>query len=424
MRKISRVFLFLFLCSKYFSADLYTSCFQLFMDNNLQLNVLFCTLYSKKVFSCYKPSFLFGGKWMSTNNSTENKSELGSYLAGLIESDGSIIIPKNSLSKPTIKIVFNIKDRPLANCLMERLGSGSIQSASENAVLYVIRDKLGIVNIVNLINGEFRTPKIKALHKIIDWINANPKYNNSNIIDKMPLNTTPLGSNSWFSGFTEGDGSFNIRVTEGIKYNNISVTYTISQGSKDESVLLLVSVVGYLLILFFCYDSLNSGCLLSLAAIIPIKSYSNVEADKDKILSDNKNKSGIYKWTNLINDKQYIGSAINLSNRLSDYYSTTYMEDALTRSNSHIYRALLKNGYENFSLTILEYCEPEQCFEREDFYLSSENNEYNISKKAGASMFGRSHSDATKKQISDALTGSNKSLDTKRKMSDAQPTYV
>jgi len=145
---------------------------------------------------------------MSTNNSTENKSELGSYLAGLIESDGSIIIPKNSLSKPTIKIVFNIKDRPLANCLMERLGSGSIQFASENAVLYVVRDKLGIVNIVNLINGEFRTPKIKALHKIIDWINANPKYNNSNIIDKMPLNTTPLDSNSWFSGFTEGDGSF------------------------------------------------------------------------------------------------------------------------------------------------------------------------------------------------------------------------
>ena len=229
-------FLFLFLCSKYFS-DLYTSCFQLFTDNNLQLNVLFCTLYSKKVFSCYAPSFLFGGKWMSTNNSTENKSELGSYLAGLIESDGSIIIPKNSLSKPTIKIVFNIKDRPLANCLMERLGSGSIQFASENAVLYVVRDKLGIVNIVNLINGEFRTPKIKALHKIIDWINANPKYNNSNIIDKMPLNTTPLDSNSWFSGFTEGDGSFNIRVTEGIKYNNISVTYTISQGSKDESVL-------------------------------------------------------------------------------------------------------------------------------------------------------------------------------------------
>jgi len=31
-----------------------------------------------------------------------------------------------------------------------------------------------------------------------------------------------------------------------------------------------------------------------LAAIIPIKIYSNAEADKGKILSDNQNKSGIY----------------------------------------------------------------------------------------------------------------------------------
>src|SRR5437588_6059873 len=126
----------------------------------------------------------------------------------------------------------------------------------------------------------------------------------------------------------------------------------------------------------FSYDFLNSGCLLSLAAIIPIKSYSNAEADKAKILSDNKNKSGIYKWKNNNNGKQYIGSAVDLSNRLSNYYSTTYMEDALTRSNSHIYRALLKNGYENFSLTILEYCFPEKCIERED--LSSLPHEYNI----------------------------------------------
>jgi hypothetical protein len=39
------------------------------------------------------------------------------------------------------------------------------------------------------------------------------------------------------SGFSEGDGSFYIRITEGIKYNNISTIYTISQGNKDDSVL-------------------------------------------------------------------------------------------------------------------------------------------------------------------------------------------
>ena len=57
---------------------------------------------------------------------------------------------------------------------------------------------------------------------------------------------------------------------------------------------LAASVVCYFLLLFFCFDSLNSCCLLSFVPIVPIKTYSNAEADKDQILSDNKNKSGIY----------------------------------------------------------------------------------------------------------------------------------
>ena len=132
---------------------------------------------------------------MSTNY-VKNKSELGSYLAGLIESDGSIIVPKDKTNTPSIKIVFNIKDKPLADCLMETLGSGSIQPASYNSVLYVVRGKLGIIKIVYLINGEFKTPKIEALHRLVDWINNNPNYNNSKVINKMPLNITPLVANS------------------------------------------------------------------------------------------------------------------------------------------------------------------------------------------------------------------------------------
>ena len=63
------------------------------------------------------------------------------------------------------------------------------------------------------------------------------------------------------------------------------------------------SFLGYWVSSFFIYPFL-------LAAIIPIKSYSNAEVDKDKILSDNKNKSGIYMWTNLTNGKRYIGSEL------------------------------------------------------------------------------------------------------------------
>ena len=33
-----------------------------------------------------------------------------------------------------------------------------------------------------------------------------------------------------------------------------------------------------------------------------------------------KNKRGVYLWTNKINGHQYIGSSMNLSSRLSDYF--------------------------------------------------------------------------------------------------------
>jgi group I intron endonuclease len=82
------------------------------------------------------------------------------------------------------------------------------------------------------------------------------------------------------------------------------------------------------------------------------------------------------------------------------------MEDALKRGRSHIYNAILKHGYSNFSLEILEYCSPEQCIEREDFYLSSLPHEYNILPKAGSS-FGFKHSEKTKKIISEAKKGEN-----------------
>jgi hypothetical protein len=47
-----------------------------------------------------------------------------------------------------------------------------------------------------------------------------------------------------------------------------------------------------------------------------------------------------------------------------------------------INRALIKYGYSNFSLEILEYCKPEERFERENYYLGLFEPEYNILKVA------------------------------------------
>jgi hypothetical protein len=123
--------------------------------------------------------------------------------------------------------------------------------------------------------------------------------------------------------------------------------------------------------------------------------YSNLEEDKAQIFSDNKGKSGIYCFINKINGSLYVGSAVDLRKRLRDYLSKSNLKCQILRSRSIIYRSLLKNGYENFILEILEYCEAEQCVEREDYYRKLLKPDYNICKKAGPS-FGGGESEATR----------------------------
>ena len=67
--------------------------------------------------------------------------------------------------------------------------------------------------------------------------------------------------------------------------------------------------------------------------------------------------------------------------------------------------ALLKHGHENFSLIILEYCLVADLLIREKHYQKTLKPEYNISKDPVAPFSGRKHSDASKTQISDAMTG-------------------
>jgi group I intron endonuclease len=107
----------------------------------------------------------------------------------------------------------------------------------------------------------------------------------------------------------------------------------------------------------------------------------------------------------LINGKQYIGSALNLTERLFFYYSFKAMENYLKKYKSHIYNAILKHGHSNFSLTILEYCDKAKCLEREGYYQQTLNPEYNLAKEPGAPMSGRKHLEETKTVMSEAKKG-------------------
>jgi excinuclease UvrABC nuclease subunit len=135
-----------------------------------------------------------------------------------------------------------------------------------------------------------------------------------------------------------------------------------------------------------------------------MKKYKNIDIDKETILQDNTQKSGIYMFKNLINGKRYIGSSENLKRRFLQYFNTNFL---LINTHMLISRALLKHGYFNFSLEILEYCEPPKCLAREKYYLKLLKPEYNISLDPTAPFAGRTHSDESRKKISDAKKGEN-----------------
>ena len=144
---------------------------------------------------------------LSMENKNDRFEQLGFYLAGLIEGDGYISITNQN--RVILGITFNIKDKPLAEKLLNYLGKGFIAKRKTNSIELRFSEKKTILKIVTLINGKFRTPKIDQLYRVIDWLNN--KYFMD--IQKLPLDTSPLNKNSWLTGFIEADGGFYIRYS-------------------------------------------------------------------------------------------------------------------------------------------------------------------------------------------------------------------
>jgi hypothetical protein len=166
---------------------------------------------------------------------------LGAYLAGLIEGDGSIIVPKedrNILGKKNyafVKVCFSIYDKVLAEHLCKSLGGFLRFNSKQTFVEWVIVDFHSLYNLTNLINGFFRTPKVSQfallvnyINKRIDSLNETPQllkigvsqHMNYKRITSLGLDSSPIEANSWLSGFTDADGNFNINVSKRKKANS------------------------------------------------------------------------------------------------------------------------------------------------------------------------------------------------------------
>jgi hypothetical protein len=167
-----------------------------------------------------------------------SNTEFAHYITGLIEGDGTIHVPKTersvkgSLNYPSIQIVFHLKDLPLALLIQKELGHGSIsRKKGQNAYIYTVNNLDGLLLLVSLLNGNMKTNKIYALHRLIDWYN---QYKSTSF-EKKGLNTDSMISNAWLSGFIEADGHFSLRSTESGKYPRIECRFELSHRQRDQN---------------------------------------------------------------------------------------------------------------------------------------------------------------------------------------------
>ena len=181
----------------------------------------------KKIFKSYY-------KTLSLNSKAKNNPLFCSYLAGLIEGDGTIIVPKKERSDkgklyyPSIQIVFDARDLPLGVIIQKELGFGSLsKTKGSNAYRLSFNTFESLIILIEMLNGNMRTVKIEMLYKLIDFFNNKYSLN----ILKKEIDISPIDSNSWFSGFIEADGHFYVNLNQ--KASSLSCKFYLNQSSKN-----------------------------------------------------------------------------------------------------------------------------------------------------------------------------------------------
>ena len=132
-----------------------------------------------------------------------NTAKFNEWLAGLIDGDGYFLLTKKGYV--SCEICMDARDKKALYLILHKYG-GSIKSVSgAKAYKYKLRNKKGLLHLINDINGLIRNP--------IRLLQMNKLCNKYEILIKYPKALTY--SNGWLSGFIDSDGSVYLNEKSG-----------------------------------------------------------------------------------------------------------------------------------------------------------------------------------------------------------------
>ena len=80
-----------------------------------------------------------------------------------------------------------------------------------------------------------------------------------------------------------------------------------------------------------------------------------------------KTEPGIYKLTSLVNGKCYIGKSTNVKTRIADHFKSVVGIKSI--ADQAVHHAILKEGFWNWQIEIITYCDKEKLGELEKYYI-------------------------------------------------------
>ena len=181
-----------------------TSCFAFAMGNlmiwgssetacrtRIQAQKSYCLLHVRSYLSAHRPKH----KPLQPNDTTQ----LGFFLAGLIDSDGHIN------KKTQLVIAFHSFEVRCAFWVKSVIGYGSVRKVkAKKAYTYVLSHSDGLRKLAELVHNKLRHP-----NKIHQY---NTRLAQSYGLQHTSFQPLPILSNYWLAGFLLGDASFAIRV--------------------------------------------------------------------------------------------------------------------------------------------------------------------------------------------------------------------
>lgn len=127
------------------------------------------------------------------------------------------------------------------------------------------------------------------------------------------------------------------------------------------------------------------------------------------------NETGIYTIINAVNNKRYVGQAVNIKNRIAGHFKRL---NAGKHHCAHLQNAFIKYGRESFICLVLENCKKEMLTEREQYWMDyyKYHGLYNTAPAAGSNI-GIKFSAKVRAKMAEKLTGRPVSEETRAKMS-------